>query len=172
MRKYYKVDAATSEFIGAVDGATVAVVSETDRNMVHGVDEELSEYFSNLNRVNLNASLAFRLNSGGALLILDMSNIPEDVIEFVYYHELGHIRLGHEFPETLDDSLTAELAADAYASARVSAPTIKAAIVWLLDAFTKANSATPMPWVDPSMMRVATNQLLVRIEALKKRISD
>ena len=171
MRKYYKVDASSEVFVGAVDGSTVTVVSETDRNMVHGVDNELSEFFTNLNRINLNASLAFRLNSGGTLLILDMSNIPEDVIEFVYYHELGHIRLGHEAPEDLEESLAAELAADAYASARVGAPTIKAAGLWLLDAFTKAKSATPMPWVDPSMMRVATNQLLVRIEALKKRIT-
>ena len=170
MRTYFKVTNEAIESVGHVMGDKVTVVKDCDREMVNGVDEQLSEFFTGLNRAGLNASVAFRLFDGGTLLILDTSFVPYSVMEFVFNHELGHIRLGHQFPETMDESLAAELAADAFAAARCDAATIKDATAWLLNAITVV-MASRKPDVPAELVEIGCDHLRIRARALEKRIT-
>ena len=169
MRTYFKVTNEAIESVGHVMGSKVTVVKDCDREMINGVDEQLTGFFTGLNRAGLNASVAFRLNSGGTLLILDSNFVPFEAMGFVYNHELGHIRLGHQVPESAEESLAAELAADSYAADRCGATEIKAAAGWLLNAITVV-MASHKPDVPAELVEIGCDHLRRRAQALEKRL--
>lgn len=170
MRTYFKVTNETVESVGHVMGDDITVTNPGNMEMVAGVDKQLSEFFTGLNRAGLNASVAFRLFDGGTILILDTSFVPYSVMEFVYNHELGHIRLGHQVPETMDESLLAELAADKYAADRCDAATIKDAAGWLRSTISIVMAASSHPNVPAELVEIGCDHLRIRAQALEKRL--
>ena len=170
MRKYYKIDDNNERYVGSVNGTTVTLVDQGDFALVNTIEKKLDQAFKSLGSNNLNASMAYRLYLGGALLILDMSNISKDVAQFVYHHEIGHIRLGHQATKSPDGTLVNELAADEYSAARVPLFILAATIEWLRSMAETLESNPNISGFDSSSTAVAGQHLRIRAQVLEKRL--
>lgn len=71
------------------------------------------------------SEFSITLNIGDKFILLhpEIKETPEDQFKAVILHEEGHLFLGH-----METSTTNELAADAYAVARIGKPAMKAAL--------------------------------------------